>query len=738
MNILSFLENPALAGVLLTLAVQSILISFLGIAFLLLLRKRPAPVRSLVSFGAIAAMFLIFGVSVGFRVSGISWQNANHLRISANYSQSVPSPVSDSADETLHSDSNPLLPQARVDERSIPRTSATYSTTARTIRIVNSIGLVWVAGILFSLFKLGYGLIFLKGFRFGLIKVEDNKFEGLVKTVVFFFKQKQAPELYVSPRVESPVTIGLWNPIVIIPMQLYASLNRNEMKSILIHELAHIYHRDHVVGVLKRIVSALYWWNPMSYWLNLEHDAAREEVSDNYVLRELNPKEYSECLASLAEKVCLISELPGAAAMAGRHFRLAMRVESILSQNRNRALRANRSLKLLIFATNISAILAIAGFQGQIHIARAAVILAAPAIAVEIANASANTVAIPSRPTEAVDNPGNSVNASNGAKEILSEARRLQSDGSRLSEYQAIELEQKVAQDPHDIIARSLLISYYGRRGLYDRSYYAKHNESMAWLTQNHPEAAILCLNRLAPAAGPSSSEIQDLWQKQLQQKPGNVAVLWNAGNYLMTLNIDTAIECFKKGRNLDPQSADLWDSKLGMANQMKIARSPKDTFKSLEAANAESAPITGGRLLTLGRAALAAGESEKAADYANKMLAAGQDNNDKSDYPYNYEKGDFIYYGHSILGMLAVQKGDLDEAERQLLASGDTPGSPTLKAAPNMSLVKELLDRGRKEAVLQFLRKCQKFWFNKSQSDRWIQQIEQGQTPSFGLTVAW
>lgn len=107
--------------------------------------------------------------------------------------------------------------------------------------------------------------------------------------------------------MESPITIGLLNPIVIIPERLYGTLSENELKSVLLHELAHLYHHDHVVGVIKRIVLAAYWWNPLAYRINAEHDMAREEVSDNFVLSQLNPKEYSQCLATLAEKVSLIS-----------------------------------------------------------------------------------------------------------------------------------------------------------------------------------------------------------------------------------------------------------------------------------------------------------------------------------------------------------------------------------------------------------------------------------------------
>ena len=85
---------------------------------------------------------------------------------------------------------------------------------------------------------------------------------------------------------------------------------------------------------------------------------------------------------------------------------------------------------------------------------------------------------------------------------------------------------------------------------------------------------------------------------------------------------------------------------------------------------------------------------------------------------------------------MLAVHSGDLNEAEKQLMAAGDTPGSPQLNSfGPNTSLAKALLERGRTKAVLEFLQKCSKFWRKpdgtiNERCSMWIQQLELGQTP--------
>ena len=82
MSIISMMENPGLASLLVTLAAQSILISLLGILAVKWLARKPAPVRGLVCSGAIAALGLAFVISIGFHLSSNSFSKRLVLRSS--------------------------------------------------------------------------------------------------------------------------------------------------------------------------------------------------------------------------------------------------------------------------------------------------------------------------------------------------------------------------------------------------------------------------------------------------------------------------------------------------------------------------------------------------------------------------------------------------------------------------------------------------------------------------------
>jgi hypothetical protein len=99
-------------------------------------------------------------------------------------------------------------------------------------------------------------------------------------------------------------------------------------------------------------------------------------------------------------------------------------------------------------------------------------------------------------------------------------------------------------------------------------------------------------------------------------------------------------------------------------------------------------------------------GNPDQARIFAHQLLQeAPQYRND-----WNY--GNAVFHGNSILGRVALQQGNVSLAKQYLLSTGNTPGSPQLNSfGPNVTLAKELLEKGETPAVLKFLALCRSFW---------------------------
>jgi hypothetical protein len=137
-------------------------------------------------------------------------------------------------------------------------------------------------------------------------------------------------------------------------------------------------------------------------------------------------------------------------------------------------------------------------------------------------------------------------------------------------------------------------------------------------------------------------------------------------------------------------------------------------------------------QLTELARAAIEAGEVKKAEMYSNELLEMASQRQADGMY------GTAVHHGNLVLGRIALRQGDLETAKAYLLKAGKTPGGGTLTSfGPNMSLAKELLEHGERDAVLGYFAECKVFWKNP-RLDQWTQMVRDGQTPNFGANLVY
>ncbi len=94
------------------------------------------------------------------------------------------------------------------------------------------------------------------------------------------------------------------------------------------------------------------------------------------------------------------------------------------------------------------------------------------------------------------------------------------------------------------------------------------------------------------------------------------------------------------------------------------------------------------------------------------------------------------LHDSHQTLGRVALTAGDLKLAKEELAKSIQVPLTPPLQhIGPKMILAKELLERGEKKAVLDYLDQSEKIWTGKDAKDhlkKWRSEIEAGKIPRF------
>ena len=91
-----------------------------------------------------------------------------------------------------------------------------------------------------------------------------------------------------SAAVEVPTVVGWLAPIVLVPLSLSATLSPDAMCAILAHELAHIRRRDYLVNVVQKVIEAVLFFHPVTWWLSHRIRVEREYCCDDVAVHYTN------------------------------------------------------------------------------------------------------------------------------------------------------------------------------------------------------------------------------------------------------------------------------------------------------------------------------------------------------------------------------------------------------------------------------------------------------------------
>jgi hypothetical protein len=153
--------------------------------------------------------------------------------------------------------------------------------------------------------------------------------------------------------------------------------------------------------------------------------------------------------------------------------------------------------------------------------------------------------------------------------------------------------------------------------------------------------------------------------------------------------------------------------------DKLANAKTPEARFYALDHAAKESFVV---------------GNTNDAAKYAQELMTL------LPKFPGNWNYGNAVQDANLVLGRIAVKEGRIGDAKKYLLAAGNSPGSPQMDSfGPNVSLAKDLLEKGERDVVLEYFELCRRFWrMHAGQLDQWSQEVKDGKIPDFGPNLVY
>ena len=133
--------------------------------------------------------------------------------------------------------------------------------------------------------------------------------------------------------LDSPVVVGWWRPVVLLPASLLTRLPADYLEALLAHELAHVRRHDYLVNLLQGMAEALLFYHPATWWLSRRIRVEREHVADRLAAEATgDPRRLALALAALADHQASLHAAPepALAALSPTGGPLMKRIEQLV------------------------------------------------------------------------------------------------------------------------------------------------------------------------------------------------------------------------------------------------------------------------------------------------------------------------------------------------------------------------------------------------------------------------
>ena len=222
--------------------------------------------------------------------------------------------------------------------RGTPATAKTGEAPARDLAPLDIAAFVWAAAclaiILFTL--ISYMCFVISVYKRGNILRDDAWIRRQISAQAREFHIKRAVTAVIYPAADSPMIIGFFRPVLILPDMAYSE---KELFYIIKHELIHVKRGDVYFKLLFTVVRAVHWFNPLIWLMHREASIDMEIACDETVTRQFDfaeKKAYSETLLTTIRRQRAKSTVLSTQFYGGKEI-MKKRFKNILSKKEKKS-----------------------------------------------------------------------------------------------------------------------------------------------------------------------------------------------------------------------------------------------------------------------------------------------------------------------------------------------------------------------------------------------------------------
>jgi len=159
---------------------------------------------------------------------------------------------------------------------------------------------VWLAGVSLLALRVAFGLLFLERLRRRNLTALPAAFVERCQMLQQRLGISRVVRYCECRLVSVPAVIGLFRPIVLLPLRVLTGLTAMQLEAVIAHELGHIKRFDVAVNFFQVLAETLFFFHPAVWWLNKRIRADREDCCDDVAIGACGERAaYARALATM-------------------------------------------------------------------------------------------------------------------------------------------------------------------------------------------------------------------------------------------------------------------------------------------------------------------------------------------------------------------------------------------------------------------------------------------------------
>lgn len=208
-----------------------------------------------------------------------------------------------------------LLPQSNLSNEIVLSALATNNVTSlkqqfflvvlHSERYFPFLSIAYLALLFILTMRWIYAYKFTKVVRIAGLQAIDKDWKTFVEEMSVRLGIQRTIYIFLSEIVHTPLTIGFFKPIILIPVATINYLSQEQLEAVILHEMAHIKRFDYLFNLVLALIEACLFFNPFMQLIHQQVRKERENCCDDWVLKyNYTAASYARALLQIASNQC--------------------------------------------------------------------------------------------------------------------------------------------------------------------------------------------------------------------------------------------------------------------------------------------------------------------------------------------------------------------------------------------------------------------------------------------------